>query len=294
MRKFGIIGDPVSHSKSPVLFKAAYGGAWPYELIEGSDFETSWKRFLEEYAGINVTAPFKASAFRRADMATVATARIGAANLIVKTPQGTEAHNSDFSGVILSVREALAPGCAPASDETVLEEVRHLLPELYPTRPGALVIGCGGAGRAAAVAAVEMGFRVRVMNRTYLKAVDLCREMPEMGFEAVHADRLQEAVRDADLVLYTATGALAGLQDLSEDVFSGKDPYERPSKLILEANYKDPSFTGSLLGRIESAGAQYISGRRWLLYQAVSGYRIFTGREPDIHAMVFALNHETQ
>ena len=79
MMKFGIIGDPVSHSKSPVLFKAAYAGAWPYELIEGSDFETSWKKFLEEYTGINVTAPFKALAFGKADIATVATARIGAA-----------------------------------------------------------------------------------------------------------------------------------------------------------------------------------------------------------------------
>ncbi|MBR6931901.1 MAG: hypothetical protein IKH49_01210 [Bacteroidales bacterium] len=289
MMKFGIIGDPVSHSKSPVLFRAAYGGAWPYELIEGSDFETSWKKFLEEYTGINVTAPFKALAFRKADIATVATARIGAANLIVKTPQGTEAHNSDFSGVILSVREALAPGCAPASDEAVLGEVRDLLPNLYPTRPEALVIGCGGAGRAAAVAAAEMGFRVRVMNRTYLKAVDLCREMPEMDFEAVPVDRLRESVRRADLVLYTATGPLQGLMDLSEEDYSGQDPYGRPSKLVLEANYKDPSFTGGILETLENAGAQYVSGRRWLLYQAVSGYRIFTGREPDMNAMISAL-----
>ena len=289
MMKFGIIGDPVSHSKSPVLFKAAYAGAWPYELIEGSDFETSWKKFLEEYTGINVTAPFKALAFGKADIATVATARIGAANLIVKTPQGTEAHNSDFSGVILSVREALAPGCAPASDEAVLGEVRDLLPNLYPTRPEALVIGCGGAGRAAAVAAAEMGFRVRVMNRTYLKAVDLCREMPEMDFEAVPVDRLREAVRRADLILYTATGPLQGLMDLTEEDYSGQDPYGRPSKLVLEANYKDPSFTGGILETLENAGAQYVSGRRWLLYQAVSGYRIFTGREPDMNAMISAL-----
>ena len=274
MMKFGIIGDPVSHSKSPVLFKAAYAGAWPYELIEGSDFETSWKKFLEEYTGINVTAPFKALAFGKADIATVATARIGAANLIVKTPQGTEAHNSDFSGVILSVREALAPGCAPASDETVLGEVRDLLPNLYPTRPEAIVIGCGGAGRAAAVAAAEMGFRVRVMNRTYLKAVDLCREMPEMDFEAVPVNRLREAVRRADLVLYTATGPLQGLMDLTEEDYSGQDPYGRPSKLVLEANYKDPSFTGGILETLENAGAQYVSGRRWLLYQD-------TGFSPD-------------
>ena len=67
MKKFGLIGNPIAHSMSPSLFKAAYsrpddqGGSpeFIYELIEGADFEASYKKFTEEYDGINVTAPFK-------------------------------------------------------------------------------------------------------------------------------------------------------------------------------------------------------------------------------------------
>ena len=58
MDKFGIIGNPVAGSMSPRLFAAAYGGRWPYELIEGADFDASWARFLREYKGINITVPF--------------------------------------------------------------------------------------------------------------------------------------------------------------------------------------------------------------------------------------------
>ena len=290
MKRFGIIGDPVSHSLSPALFRAAYGGAWSYDLIEGADFQASWQRFLDGYDGINVTAPFKAEAYRKADVSTAATARLGAANLMVKTPSGIEAHNTDFSGVILSLRDALAPGLPLAGDEGVLRQVRTILPALYPERPEALVVGAGGAGRAAAAAAAESGFRVRILNRTFLKAVDLCRDMQEFGFEAVPAETFREAVRRADLLLYTASGPLPGLDTLETGDFGQQVSDGRPSKVILEANYRDPSFTGVLRERIEASGAQYVSGRRWLLYQAVSGFRIFTGRDPDIPAMVRAID----
>ena len=45
MKKFGLIGDPIAHSLSPSLFRAGYGGKYPYELIEGASFESSWRRF---------------------------------------------------------------------------------------------------------------------------------------------------------------------------------------------------------------------------------------------------------
>ena len=48
MAKYGLIGDPIATSRSPLLFEAAYkgqeqpdGSAYKYDLIEGSDFETS-------------------------------------------------------------------------------------------------------------------------------------------------------------------------------------------------------------------------------------------------------------
>ena len=70
MAKYGLIGDPIATSRSPLLFEAAYkgqeqpdGDAFKYDLIEGSDFETSFKKFIDEYQAINVTAPFKELAY---------------------------------------------------------------------------------------------------------------------------------------------------------------------------------------------------------------------------------------
>ena len=67
MKQFGLIGHPVAGSLSPRLFEAAYGGRYTYDLLEGADFSVSWKRFLDNYDGINITAPFKEDAFRTVD-----------------------------------------------------------------------------------------------------------------------------------------------------------------------------------------------------------------------------------
>ena len=99
---------------------------------------------------------------------------------------------------------------------------------------------------------------------------------------------LTAAVRDADVILYTATASLERLDTLSEADFTG--PGDRLSKLVIEANYKAPAFTGALRARLDGAGAQYVSGRRWLLYQAVTGYAAFTGEQPDFGAMLELLN----
>ena len=52
MKRFGLIGHPVAGSFSPKLFEAAYGGRYPYDLIEGAEFGASWQRFLDEYDGM--------------------------------------------------------------------------------------------------------------------------------------------------------------------------------------------------------------------------------------------------
>ena len=64
MKKFGLIGNPVKGSKSPLLFNAAYNGmtqedgsAYSYDLIEEDGFENAWEHFLNDYSAINVTAP---------------------------------------------------------------------------------------------------------------------------------------------------------------------------------------------------------------------------------------------
>ena len=112
MDKFGLIGHPIAHSFSPALFTAAYGGKYPYELIETPDFEEAWARFLDGYKAINVTAPFKGNAYDRVDWRSPECERAGATNLVVKTPEGTKAYKSDYRGV-KSLLEPL--GCRSAA-----------------------------------------------------------------------------------------------------------------------------------------------------------------------------------
>ena len=149
MKRFALIGNPVAGSLSPRLFEAAYGGRYAYDLLEGPSFGELWQRFLDGYDGINITAPFKQDAFRCVGHLTEEARLCGAVNLAVKTESGIVGCNTDVDGVVLSVRET----GIPVSD--------------------ALVVGCGGAGRAAAVAALRLGCRVTLANRTASRAEEL-------------------------------------------------------------------------------------------------------------------------
>ena len=199
MNNFGLIGDPIATSLSPALFNAGYEGKYNYDLIEGADFGASFKAFEERYKGINVTAPFKEQAFARADIYTSYCRKIGATNLLVKTPDGILADNSDFTGIILSIAEAYMPGIvrqfsAKYGDSAhikVHQYVRQALTMLFSRKPQALVVGCGGAGRAAAVAAAELGFDTALMNRTADKAQKIADEL--RGFQGVRPDHLHAA-----------------------------------------------------------------------------------------------------
>lgn len=137
--RFGLIGYPIGHSQSPALFKEECGGRWEYDLLEFDNFEDSWKAFANgPYKAVNVTAPYKTLAAERADICSAAVERTGAANILVKTPKGIAAYNSDF----LAVRELLEKAGAKS----------------------VTVIGLGGAGRAALAAAEDLGLPVRGLH----------------------------------------------------------------------------------------------------------------------------------
>ena len=287
MDKYGLIGWPIEHSRSPRLFAAAYGGAYPYDLIEGKYFEASYSRFLREYKAINVTAPFKEQAFERADIVSGPAALIGAANILVNTPDGVSAHNSDFTGVILSIAEELWPGIVDEFYGTfgaqghvkVHQFARAQLVSRYGRKPSALVVGIGGAGKAAAIAAAEMGYGVSIMNRTFDKASAFAEGLPEYGFSVLALSDLRTALRSTDLLIYTLPVALPEITGSSAEDFAA-----RP--IILEANYRNPAFSSLLLARALDGGARYISGITWNTLQALSGYSLMTGQVPDFTALL--------
>ena len=203
--RYGLIGHPIGHSRSPQLFEAAYGGRYGYDLIEAEQFSLAWERFIEgPYRAINVTAPFKADAAAMADFPDEAVKRLGAANIVVRTDRGMAAHNSDFLGVKLLL-ERYASGMKSVS-----------------------VIGFGGAGKAAAAAA------------------------------------------EADVIIFTLPKPAPGCELLR-------------GKLLIEANYRNPSFGNGGLELPE--GCLLVPGLQWLAAQAVTGYELMTGEKPDAESI---------
>lgn len=331
MKRFGLIGYPIVHSLSPLLFRAGYhqdsrgtdasgsgygkdtdaGPDWQYDLIEGGDFSESYGRFLEEYDGINVTAPFKEAAFRQADIIDPVCGKIGATNLLVKTADGIKAYNTDYYGIILSILEALdgndmnIPASGPERDgHPCTRDCMSARPSAGECRQAvkgrlrtALVAGCGGAGKAAAVAAGSMGLDTILMNRTVSKADAIAAALPEYGFKVRAIEEFRECFAAADLILYTLPAPVADIAFLTDSDFmpagerhgSGKGTAmdKAARKILVEANYRNPSFPPESIRRQTALhkGFTYIPGHRWLLYQAYAGYDLFTGEQPDLYAM---------
>lgn len=248
MKKFGLIGHPIAHSLSPALFNAAYEGKYTYDLIEEDDFDRAYSRFLDEYDGINVTAPFKELAFAKADILTDECMATGATNLLIKTQEGVTAYNSDFMGV------------------------RKWLAEVgvrFSGSPCVLIAGYGGAGKAAAAAAQSLGMEVSIVNRTIKNG----NMLPLSAF----GDEFDKA----DIIIYNIPAPIEEIGSLDKQESSDR------IRIILEANYRNPSFTPDLQARIRKVypGTEFVDGRLWLLYQAVTGYEIFTGETPDLEKM---------
>ena len=236
--KFALIGHPVAGSLSPRLFAAAYDGRHSYDLLDFEQFEDAWKAFVEGYDGINVTAPFKQDAYAKVDVLSPQAKATGAVNLVVRRPEGFVGYNTDVDGVILALRET---GLSFAD---------------------ALVVGTGGAARAAVYAAQQLGCRVAVTGRSLEKASAL--GCPAVSFT-------EAASLHPDVVIYTLPGRVPVPEGLP---FAGA--------VVLEAEYRIPQLPAVTC-------CQYVSGRRWMLGQAAAGYGLFTGEEPSLEKMSIVL-----
>ena len=296
--KFGLIGHPIAHSLSPALFKAGYDGKYPYDLIQTDDFEQAYSRFLDGYDGINVTAPFKEFAFAKADILSEECRLIRATNLLVKTPEGIKAYNSDYLGVRMWLQEVMAEGPqrTPPTSWAPPPAARGVarFPDPLPSPPHrVLIAGLGGAGKAAAIAAASLGMDMILMNRNMSKAeavAGIIATMPQAPEAEVRPlDDFRECFRSCEVIIYNIPTAIPAISQLDDEDFRVSGPEdERPRpKFILEANYKNPSFDNLLIDRMikSNPNASYTQGQTWLLYQALTGYEIFTGEKPDLQSM---------
>lgn len=260
-RVAGITGWPVAHSLSPRLhgfWLAEHGidGLYAPFPAREADFETAVRGLAAAgVAGLNVTVPHKRRAFDIADRLDPAARAIGAVNTLVFRADGSiEGRNTDAFGFIENLKS-------------------H---GVDPRAGAALVLGAGGAARAAVYALLEAGVpRLHLVNRTVATAEALGREMGDdrvavMGGEPVLDDR-----DDIALLVNTTVLGMAGKGEVEIDL-------ERlPAGAVVHDIVYVPLRTG-LIKRAEAAGLRTVDGLGMLLYQAVPAFEAFFGVRPAV------------
>jgi shikimate dehydrogenase len=245
----GVLGFPVAHSRSPAMMAAAFaelGLDWRYVKLPVPP-----ERFAETaralpgsgYRGANVTIPHKLAAHDLADELSPAAAAIGAANTLTFEDGRVLADNTDAGGLL----DALG------------EDVRGRT---------AMVLGAGGAGRAAVWALRDAGADVAVWNRTPERARALAVEM-----EVFHAER---PGRPADVLVNATSLGLHG-----EDLPAELEP--QPAAVVLDLVYgAEPT---ALCRWAEAAGARVVEGLEVLVRQGARSLERWTGRTAPLDAM---------
>ena len=176
-RLAGVAGQPIAHSLSPLIHSTwitAAGLDASYEPFGPMD-EPAFAALVDEgragrLTGLNVTAPYKRLALALADESSIVASTCGSANLLTFQNGRIRADSTDGEGLMQALAEQA--------------------PDLNVSGRSVVILGAGGATRAAAVALKAAGAKVGLLNRTLLKAEMLAGDL---GVEVADPDALQEA-----------------------------------------------------------------------------------------------------
>jgi shikimate dehydrogenase len=261
MQVYGLLGNPVGHSLSPPMHEAGYealGIDARYVTFEPAPADlpeaVSGAAALG-IRGVNVTIPFKERLLELVEPDPLA-ARIGAVNTVDFGGETVTGHNTDAAGVT----RAFA----------------HHDVDLGGT---AVVVGAGGAGRAAAFALADEGTTVRIANRTVERAEALAAEVPRATAHGL--DGFTDLLADAS-VLVNATSV-----GMESDETPVPEAALHADLAVLDAVYR-PQET-RLLREASKVGARTVDGAWMLLFQGVAAFERWTGRDAPVEAMNRAL-----
>ena len=262
---YGVIGNPIGHSLSPLMHNAAFAQRRmnavfvPFLVRDLADFMRSVKPL--RISGISVTIPHKQQILKYLDECDPLAAEIGAVNTVVVRAGKLHGYNTDHLGVLQSLGRKIK-----------LEGSR------------VLVYGAGGAGRTVAHAAARAGAHVFFCARRPESARSAARDF---GAEALDRKDLRELDFDA-IVNATPIGMMP-----HEDE-SPLDAAELRCNLVFDLIYR-PMRT-RLLRLAERRGIDTLSGVEMFVAQGVAQWELWTGEKAPVKAMraevTAALAHE--
>jgi 3-dehydroquinate dehydratase/shikimate dehydrogenase len=246
-RVYGVAGDPIAHSLSPIIMNTAMRK----ENVNAVFLALHAKTLKDLLAclrdipihGLSITMPYKQSIVEHLDNTDTHTAKIGACNTVVRAQDGKlYGFNTDTAGVV-----------RPLEQRITIEKARIL------------VLGAGGAARAAVFSLKERGAEVYILNRS-----------PEAGQKLARQAKAR-TIKRADLkklsfdVIINATPV--GMQNTKE---SPLQESEINAKYVFDTVY-DPAET-KLLKIARAKGAQAIPGIEMFVQQAARQFEIWTGK----------------
>jgi len=272
--RLGILGYPLGHTLSPVMHTAALVKlgidatfeAWPTPPDRLA--EAVLKLRSPDHLGASVTLPHKQAVIALVDSLDDWASEIGAVNCIVNREGKLRGYNTDAGGFIRALREEAA---------------------FDPAGSSVVMIGAGGAARAAAFALRRAGVqRLTIANRTVARARALGDELRRGRFRPSAIELTRDALADvvpyADLIVNATSVGMSGgaaptASPVSADLISDR-------ALAYDLVYSPP--VTPFLREAERAGARAVGGLSMLVYQGVEAFALWTGREPPVDVMFAA------
>ncbi len=267
-KRVGVIGWPVTHSLSPAMHNAAFAAlglaGWRYDLLPiPPDILGPGLRTLRDeggYLGVNVTVPLKEAVLAHIRPDALAQA-LGAANTI--DFRSDTATNTDVGGLIEDLR----------ANDIALDGAR------------ALVIGAGGAARAAVYGLAQAGAEVLVANRTPERAQAMLAALAlNAGLRGAAAVTFEQAAAAAPALLVNCTPA--GMWP-RVDGCPWPDGVPFPAGAAVYDMVYRPART-RLMALAEAAGGRAVGGLGMLARQGAAAFTLWTGQAAPVEVMLAA------
>lgn len=265
--RYAVIGYPLGHTISPAFQQAAFDGLQidaRYEAIETPPADLPL-RISElrsgRLSGLNVTIPHKIEIVASLDHVTETARLTGAVNTVTATDSGLHGDNTDVAAIEEVLRQSGVPTGLPC-----------------------LLLGAGGAARAALLALSRRGDAVTIANRTLAAAERLLGDLaPDSGFKTVALDApgLPAIAHESLLIINTTSLGMHGGPAPDRSPLPAGSFH--PAQTVFDIVYRPA--TTPLLTHAASAGAACLGGLEMLILQGAHSFRIWTGREPPLDLM---------
>lgn len=261
----GLIGHPVSHSKSPLIhahWMKHYNVNGCYDTIDLSceDLEEGISNLIKQgYTGLNITVPHKVAVMELCDEIDELAKIVGAANTITIKDKKLFGTNTDVFGFT----------------QNILENSSNFKFSAGP----ALVLGAGGAARAVIEGLIQKGVpEIRLSNRTKEKAKILLESSSQpQNIKLIDWEKRNsaKAMKDINLLVNTTALGMSGKTALEIDL-----EYLPKETLVNDIVYA-PLMT-ELLKSAQNRGNPVVTGIGMLLHQARPGFKLWHGVMPEV------------